>query len=412
MVKDILLTQSPLPTDMKNNKRAVQVEPTSPRRVTPKTTTASSPTTDDASTEQSKDPSLSGEEQSSNELIFPTLVAGFDLSDVPPLEQIPGLNVTGVLPYKNKWRATCVIDGKSVVLGDYDDSKVAAWVHHAVLTKQDQPKEARGFVEEHQKEDWTTEPQQEENPVFEVTSPPIKEEVVDDLDIKDEEKSKSLYKGEVAPSYGDKGDEDYSETLVPESQEERTKAWKRKQAQQRNKIQSPVQRILDHCKALEMQTGSPDIRRSTIAALCGCQQKTFMKTIMAMKMRQCLITYDKHFIRLTDKGRKRANGKNASVLDDASLQAHLKKRHKLHDTSALLFDLLCDGQVHNRAAASVQIGITEKGALASILSSMKRKHILDYNTSTVWLTDMCFFGRPGENDCEPNTTTHCIEIVE
>lgn len=384
---------------MKNNKRAMQQE-MSPRRVTPKTITATSPTTDDASTEQSKDPSLSGEEQSSNELFFPTLVAGFDLSDVPPFEQIPGLNVTGVLPYKNKWRATCVIDGKSVVLGDYDDCKVAAWVHHAVLTKQNQPKEARGFVEEHPNEDSKTEPQQEENPVLEVTSPPETEEVVDDLDIKAEEKAKSAYKCEVAPSYGDEEDEDYSETLVPESQEERSKARKRKQAQQRNKIQSPVQRILDHCKALELQTGSPDIRRTTIAALCECQQKTFLKTITTMKMRQRLITYDKHFIRLTDKGRKRANGKNASVLDDASLQAHLKKRHKLHGTSALLFDLLCDGQVHNRAAASVQNGITKMGALASILSSLKRKGILDYNASTVWLTDMCFFGRPVENDCE------------
>jgi len=156
-----------------------------------------------------------------------------------------------------------------------------------------------------------------------------------------------------------------------------------------------VQKILNYAFSIETLTGNKNVPRKQIASLSGVKSNTFPVTISGMK-KKGLIEYDKESIWLTDKGRSNANPVDTPV-DNSSTQADIKKKYKIGGKAALLFDACTDGRVHDRAALAASVGCTNKATLAVMLCNMKKTGIIDYDRTTVQLTDLCFpFGRPTE----------------
>ena len=154
------------------------------------------------------------------------------------------------------------------------------------------------------------------------------------------------------------------------------------------------QRILNFVLSLEMKYGNPNVDRSMIVSMAGIKATTFPVTISNMK-KQGLIEYDKTSIRLTTKGREE-KATIVDIPDNESIQQELKVKHKLGSgKQGKLFDMLLDGKSHDRAHVAESVGYTNKATFAVALSNMKKMGIIEYDKSTIQLTDSCFpFGRP------------------
>lgn len=160
------------------------------------------------------------------------------------------------------------------------------------------------------------------------------------------------------------------------------------------KNSSGKQRILDCILAIEMQQKHHcSVPRKAIAACSGVKSNTFVVTLSMLK-KQGLIEYDTDSIRLTDKGRDKANP-CAVPLDNSLAQENMKLRNKLGGKALLMFEALLDGHVHDRVALAKKIGCTNKATLSVMLSNLKKKGVLVYDCTTIQLSDACFpFGRP------------------
>lgn len=159
---------------------------------------------------------------------------------------------------------------------------------------------------------------------------------------------------------------------------------------------SGAQKILDHCLAMEARTGELDVPRKTIASLCGLKANTFVVTLSVMKNKQGLITYDKESIRLTEKGRAKANPMplEEPLGDNLSVQEDFKKRFKIGGKAGQVFDAVCDGADHDRPTLASNLGITNKATFAVMLSNLKKNGLIQYDKTTVRGADVLFpFGR-------------------
>jgi len=180
---------------------------------------------------------------------------------------------------------------------------------------------------------------------------------------------------------------------------------KKKQQQQRTAKVSPAgaggvsagRRILSCALRLEMTLGIQDVPRKQIVAMAGVKTNTFPVVLSGLKKKELIEYPDKDTIRLTAKGKAQADLADladAPAADNDSVQADLKKQF-LGGKAALMFDILVDGRVHDRLAVANTVGITNKATLAVMLSNMKKNGIIEYDRTTVQLTDKCFpFGRP------------------
>jgi hypothetical protein len=156
------------------------------------------------------------------------------------------------------------------------------------------------------------------------------------------------------------------------------------------------QRILDLLLAIEMQSGNVNVPRKMVASQVGIKDSTFAVTISIMKNKHDLIDYDKETIHLTDKGRSKAVPAKRP-LDNETAQKEIMERYKLGGSgmAGLLFKMLLDGQVHDRQAVSSNIGCTNKGTIAVLLSKLKKSQVIEYDRNTIRLSDKCFpYGRP------------------
>ena len=155
---------------------------------------------------------------------------------------------------------------------------------------------------------------------------------------------------------------------------------------------SAPQKILNYILTLEKTTGNPTVDRKMIATLSGVKSNTFPVTISGMK-KKGLIEYSKDTMNLTDIGRAKANV--TDMPDNSSTQEELKKKHKIGGKQAVMFDILLDGHEHDRAEIATKVGYTNKKSFAVALSNLKKTGLLEYDKTTIKLTDVCFpFGRP------------------
>ena len=179
---------------------------------------------------------------------------------------------------------------------------------------------------------------------------------------------------------------------------------KKKKKQQRTAKVSPAgaaggvsagRRILSCALRLEMTSGIQDAPRKQIAAMTGVKTNTFPVVLSGLKKKELIEYPDKDTIRLTAKGKAQADLADAPAADNESVQADLKKQFLGGGKAAQMFDILVDGRVHDRLAVASTVGITNKATLAVTLSNMKKNGIIEYDRTTVQLTDKCFpFGRP------------------
>ena len=152
------------------------------------------------------------------------------------------------------------------------------------------------------------------------------------------------------------------------------------------------QRILNLVLSLETKYRNPSVDRAMIISMAGIKATTFPVTLSNLK-KQGLIEYDKTSIRLTTKGREKATV--VDIPDNESIQQELKAKHKLGGKQGKLFDMLLDGESHDRAHVAESVGYTNKATFAVALSNMKKMGIIEYDKHTIKLTDICFpFGRP------------------
>ena len=157
------------------------------------------------------------------------------------------------------------------------------------------------------------------------------------------------------------------------------------------------QKILDFCLFLETRSGNPDVPRKQVLAASGVKSNTFPVTISGMK-KKGLIDYDKDSIRLSDAGRAKANLVNVAA-DNTTAQNDLKARFKIGGKALVLFDILSDGRVHDRASVVDSLGLKSKGSAAVLLSNLKKNGLIEYDKTTIIMSDIAFpFGRPESSD--------------
>lgn len=168
------------------------------------------------------------------------------------------------------------------------------------------------------------------------------------------------------------------------------------------------QRILDFVLAMEGKLNTAQIPRKMVMAASGVKNTTFPVTISGMKKKKGWIDYDKDTISLTELGRSKANpgAIMEGGFDNESAQEDNIRRFKIGGKALALFNAMRDGKVHDRVALAEQMGITNKGTLAVMLSNMKKNGILLVTPTTLQLSDMNFpLGRPGdENNLVGNST--------
>ena len=157
---------------------------------------------------------------------------------------------------------------------------------------------------------------------------------------------------------------------------------------------SGSQRILDFVRCIERSSGNPNVPRETITVLCEIKPTTFSVTLSNMK-KKGLIQYNKDTVRLTEKGLYLANEDAVFSMDNCAAQADIKAKFKIGGKSALLFDQLTDGLVHERKSILDRVGFTNKNSAAVTLSNLKKNGVIEYDRSTIKMTGLCFpFGRP------------------
>jgi Mn-dependent DtxR family transcriptional regulator len=154
------------------------------------------------------------------------------------------------------------------------------------------------------------------------------------------------------------------------------------------------QKILDFLLFMETSTGNPNVTRKQVAAMSGVKTNTFTVTISCMK-KKGLIEYGKEFMRLTEEGRAKANPVAGVSMDNGSTQDDIKQKFKIGGKAAALFEILKDGKVHDRETVIGELGFGSKASAAVMLCNLKKNGVIDYDKSTIKLTDMCFpLGRP------------------
>ena len=158
------------------------------------------------------------------------------------------------------------------------------------------------------------------------------------------------------------------------------------------------QKILDFALFLESRSGNPDVPRKQVLSMSGVKANTFPVTISGMK-KKGLIEYDKDYIRLTEQGRAKANPVADISTDNCSAQEEVKQKFKIGGKSAVLFDILLDGRVHDRETVIGGLGLKSKGSAAVMLCNLKKHGVIEYDKTTIKMTDLCFpFGRPDSED--------------
>ena len=162
---------------------------------------------------------------------------------------------------------------------------------------------------------------------------------------------------------------------------------------------SAVQNILNFALFFEQSSTSCDVPRKRLLTMSGVKANTFTVMLCNMK-KKGLITYDKDTVQLTKVGRAKAKPVSDLPMDNATAQKDIKIRFKLGGKSAVLFDQLTDGKIHDRQAiVGGLVGFKNKNSAAVMLCNLKKTGIIEYDRTTIKLTDLCFpFGRP----CEAN----------
>lgn len=171
------------------------------------------------------------------------------------------------------------------------------------------------------------------------------------------------------------------------------KAKKTKTSRSSNGV-SGSQKILDFCLFHEKRFKTPNANRKKALSSSGLKPNTFQVTLSQMK-KKGLIEFDKDSVRLTEEGRAKANPEaEISSADNASAQKDIKARYKVGGKAAVLFDLLTDGQVHDRESVVGGLGL-KKNSAQVMLSVLKKHGIIEFDRTTVKMTDLCFpCGRP------------------
>ena len=160
---------------------------------------------------------------------------------------------------------------------------------------------------------------------------------------------------------------------------------------------SGAQNVLNFALFFEQASTSCNVPRKRLLTMSGVRASTFLAILCNLK-KKGLITYNKDTVQLTKLGRAKAKPVSA-LPDNASAQKDIKTRFKLAGRAAVLFDQLADGNIHDRHAIVGGLGFQSKNSGAVMLCNLRKTGILDYDKTTVKLTDLCFpFGR----SCESN----------
>jgi len=102
---------------------------------------------------------------------------------------------------------------------------------------------------------------------------------------------------------------------------------------------------------------------------------------------------------LTDDGRAKANISTNLITDNASAQEDIKERFKIGGKSAELFEMLRDGRVHDREYTLGSLGHKSKNSASVMLSTLKKYGVIEFDRTTIKMTDICFpYGRPEQTE--------------
>lgn len=172
-----------------------------------------------------------------------------------------------------------------------------------------------------------------------------------------------------------------------------------------------VQNILNFALFFEKTSGgSCNVPRKRLLTMSGVKANTFPVTLCNMK-KKGLIEYNKDTVQLTKAGRAKAEPVTNLPTDNASAQKDIKIRFKISGKPAVLFDQLVDGRTHKREIVVGGLGFKSKNSAAVMLSNLKKNGIIEYDKTTIKLTDICFpFGRPSEATNKGNRLTEESEI--
>ena len=154
------------------------------------------------------------------------------------------------------------------------------------------------------------------------------------------------------------------------------------------------QKILNYC--LWFESRDQVASRQEIGRLLGIKASTFLVTLSVMKNKRGWLEYDRDTIRLTAAGRAKAMPMDVSSLTahpgktDEEVRTSIYKKFKIGGKAMALLEALTDGGAHNRFATAASVGVTNKGTLAVMLSNLKKNGVIEYDATTIRLTDMCF----------------------
>lgn len=200
--------------------------------------------------------------------------------------------------------------------------------------------------------------------------------------------------------------------LSPVGTTTKTKVVKKKTTSTKAKAPSkprdskvPVEQLILIALREQLDLGITAPSRIQICASAGYKNLHSKGYVAAMKKLKTsgFIEYpDKDSVSLTQEGATHAPSTAPRATTNAEIQARLK--NMLKDKAVQVFDILSDGQAHNREEVCYAIGyqhLASKGFVAA-LKQMKALNILtspEDNKKMIQLTDIAFpFGRPSSSN--------------
>ena len=152
--------------------------------------------------------------------------------------------------------------------------------------------------------------------------------------------------------------------------------------------ESAASRILSATLVLESILRTTMIPRKQAMIFASVKATTEPCALSKLKM-EGSIQYDRTCIQLLDKGRAKA-GRIHIPSNNRGVQAYLKEKF-LTGKHARLFDIMCDGRIHNRRVLGASVGINNKATLASTFSRMVQTNLAEYpDKDSIQLTSICF----------------------
>ena len=162
------------------------------------------------------------------------------------------------------------------------------------------------------------------------------------------------------------------------------------------KVKGAMKQILDMTATVAMTEGKDEVDKKQVIDMAGKLGKsTILNAFTSLKRMNLLIVTPKT-LTITPLGKELADTENVPIMTtNEEYFAHVKDNYELKPKEIELFDLLADGKVHTKGEVSGALGMKLNSTFANLLTGMKKKKIIKYNSKTIEMEEAMFkFGKP------------------